>query len=134
MLYLPCAGEGRVSLGWGPGPIEVREIPGPALMVLAFGNPALPPTIPPDGVRREGAREGLVEQRLDVQVYEPVVETPHWYAVAGTMAQLDPDAKEQIVRVFIEGDVEHVQIAINEGKPGVPRVRTYVATQTVGSR
>lgn len=134
MLYLPCADDGTVSLGWGPGPIEVREIPGPALMVLAFGNPALPPSIPADGVRREGAREGLVEQRLDLEVYEPVVDTPHWYAVAGTMAQLDPDAEEQIVRVFIEGDVEHVQIAVNEGKPGIPRARTYVATQTVGSR
>jgi|GEM_PF-2444973 len=133
MLYLPCADTG-VSLGWAPEPIEVREIPGPALMVLAFGNPALAPSIPSDGVTRTPKTSGLADQRFDVEVYEAVAKTPHWYAVAGAMVQLDPEAEEQTVRVFIEGDVEHVQIAINEGKPGVDRARSFVATQTVGSR
>jgi len=134
MLYLPCAEDGTVSLGWSPEPIEVREIPGPALMVLAFGNPALPPSVPTDGVSRTPEREGLAEQRFDVEVFEPVVHKAHWYAVAGAMVQVDPDALEQEIRVFFDGDIEHVQIALNEGKDGVDRARSYVSTQTIGSR
>ncbi len=133
MLYLPCSDAG-VSVGWAPEAMEVREIPGPALMVLAFGNPALPPSIPADGVSRTPAAEGLADQRFDVEVYEAVADTPHWYVVAGAMVQLDAQASEQKVRVFIEGDVEAVQIAINEGKEGVDRARSYVSTQILGSR
>ena len=133
MLYLPCTDDG-VSLGFSPEPIAVREIPGPALMVLAFGNPSAPPKIPTDGVTRIPASEGLADQRFDVEVFEPVTEGPLWYAVAGAMVQLDAQASEQSVRVFVEGDVEAVQIAINEGKDGVDRVRSYVSTQQVGAR
>ncbi len=134
LLYLPCADDGTVSLGWSPEPIEVREIPGPALMVLAFGNPALAPSIPSDGVSRAPARAGLAEQHFDVEVFESVIGKAHWYAVAGSMVQIDPDAQEQEIRVFFDGDVEHVQIAVNEGKDGVDRARSYVSTQTIGSR
>ncbi len=134
MLYLPCADDGTVSLGWGPAPMEVREIPGPALMVLAFGNPKGPPSIPTDGVSREPAMEALVDQRFDAAVFEQVADAPRWYAVAGAMVQLDPQAPKQEVRVFFDGDVEHVQIAINEGNGTIDRVRSYVATQTLGSR
>ena len=133
MLYLPCSADG-VSLGWSPEPIEVREIQGPALMVLAFGNPKLPPSLPADGVRREPTVNGLADQRFDVSVFEPVGEGPLWYAVAGAMMQIDPDAKEQTIRVFFDGDVEAVQIAVNEGREGVDRVRTYVSTQVIGAR
>lgn len=133
MLYLPCTDDG-VSLGWSPEPMEVREIQGPALMVLAFGNPKLPPSLPEDGVRRDPQVEGLADQRFDTSVYEPVGEGSLWYAVAGAMVQIDPDAKEQTIRVFFDGDVEAVQIAVNEGKDGVDRVRTYVATQVIGAR
>lgn len=133
MLYLPCS-EGGVSLGWSPDPIEVREIQGPALMVLAFGDPALAPSLPTDGVRREPGGEGLVDQRFDVSVFEPVGEGPLWYAVAGAMVQIDPDAQEQTIRVFFEGDVEAVQISVNEARDGVERARTYVSTQVIGSR
>ena len=134
MLYLPCSDDGTVSLGWSPKPIEVREIPGPALMVLAFGNPALPPSVPTDGVSRAPERSGLAEQRFDLEVFEPVVDKAHWYAVAGAMVQIDPDAQQQEIRVFFDGDIEHVQIALNEGKDGVDRARSYVSTQTIGSR
>lgn len=134
MLYLPCADDGTVSLGWSPKTIEVREIPGPALMVLAFGNPALPPSLSHDGVSRAPKREGLADQRFDVEVFEPVADKAHWYAVAGAMIQVDPDAREQEIRVFFDGDIEHVQIALNEGKDGVDRARSYVSTQTIGSR
>lgn len=133
MLYLPCTEDG-VSLGWAPEPIEVREIQGPALMVLAFGNPKLPPALPADGVRREPKVDGLADQRFDVSVFEPVGEGPLWYAVAGAMVQIDPEAKEQTIRVFFDGDVEAVQIAVNEGRDGVDRARTYVSTQVIGSR
>ncbi|MGH1346765.1 MAG: hypothetical protein ACRBN8_34680 [Nannocystales bacterium] len=134
MLYLACADDGTVSLGWSPRPIEVREIAGPALMVLAFGNPTLAPSIPTDGVSRTPERDGLAEQRFDIEVFEPVVQQAHWYAVAGAMVQVDPDAQEQEIRVFFDGDIEHVQIALNEGNDAVDRARSYVSTQTIGSR
>lgn len=134
MLYLPCAEDGTVSLGWAPESIEVREIPGPALMVLAFGNPALPPSVPPDGVSRSPKRAGLAEQQFDTEVFETVDDKARWYAVSAAMVQIDPDAEEQEIRVFFDGDIEHVQIALNEGKEGVDRARSYVSTQTIGTR
>lgn len=133
MLYLPCSDD-EVSLGWSPQPMELREVPGPALMVLAFGNPSLPPSLPADGVRREPSASNLAEQRFEASVFEAVGEGPLWYAVSGAMVQIDPDAKEQTIRVFFEGDVEAVQIAVNEGRDGVDRARTYVSTQVVGAR
>ncbi len=134
MLYAPCKDDGTVVLGWAPSTMEVREIPGPALMVLALGNPKGPPSIPADGVTREPIMAGLEDQRFEASVYEPITDTPHWYAVAGAMIQLDPQAPTQEVRVFFDGDVEHVYIAVNEGNGTVDRATSYAAIQTLGSR
>lgn len=134
MLYLPCGDDGSMTLGLAPEPIEVRTIPGPALMVLAFGDPALAPKVAVDGVSREPSRDDLETQHFEVAAYEQVSDAPRWYAIAGAMVQLDPTASQQEVRVFIEGDVEDVTIAINEGREGVHRARSYVSSQKVGTR
>ncbi|MBL4685236.1 MAG: hypothetical protein JKY37_11645 [Nannocystaceae bacterium] len=134
MLYLPCADGQSVTIGWGPKPLELREIAGPAMMVLAFGDAKTPPTLSKTAVSREPASEGLVEQPFSLEAFEQVADTPKWYAIAGTMVQLDGRAAQQTVRVVVQGDVEHVVIAINEGRTGVERARTHTTAQAVQSR